>query len=108
MHGASAVARKAGRIESIFYNTELSSNGIYALRLYILGVPTTVTIDDHLPLVNGNSIFAAASPDGALWGMLIEKAFAKLHGNYESIALGDPRHSIEVLTGAPSERYAHD
>ena len=102
MHGASAVARKPGRLEKIFYNTELSNNGIYALRLYILGVPTTVTIDDQMPMVAGNSIFAAASPDGALWGMLIEKAFAKLHGNYESIVSGDPRHSIEVLTGAPA------
>ena len=46
MHGASAVAHKAGRLERIFLNDELSSNGIYGLQLYIMGVPTTVTIDD--------------------------------------------------------------
>ena len=56
----------------------------------------------------GNSVFAKVSPDGALWGPLIEKAFAKLNGNYEAIVGGDPRSSIETLTGAPAEDYTHD
>jgi hypothetical protein len=50
MHGASVVARKPARLEKIFYNDELSSMGIYGLKMYILGVPTTVTIDDIMPL----------------------------------------------------------
>ena len=87
----------------MFYNDELSSNGIYAFRFYVLGIPTTVTIDDELPLNNyGNSIFAGIGPDGSVWGMLLEKAFAKLHGTYETLMGGDPRHAIEVLTGAPA------
>jgi len=108
MHGAAAVAEKPGRIEKIFLNEELSSNGIYGFNFYILGVPHTVTIDDKLPLnSSGTSVFAGVSPDGALWGPLIEKAFAKLHGNYETIIAGDPAHSIEVMTGAPSMTYNH-
>jgi hypothetical protein len=108
MHGASAVAKDPVRLKNIFYNDELSSVGIYALRVYVLGVPTTITVDDRIPLVDGTSIFGAASPDGALWGMLIEKAFAKIHGNYESIESGDARASIDVLTGAPYKGYYHD
>ena len=108
MHGASAVARNPERLKRIFYNNGLSNNGIYALRLYVLGVPTTVTIDDQFPLVDGDSIFAAASPDGALWGLLIEKSIAKVYGDYERIVGGDPRTSIEMLTGAPSNRYLHN
>jgi len=108
MHGASAVAKKPGRLEKIFLNDELSSNGIYGLNFYILGVPHTVIIDDQLPLnSSGSSVFAGVSPDGALWGPIIEKAFAKLHGNYETIIAGDPAHSIEVMTGAPSTTYSH-
>ena len=107
MQGASAVAQKADRLESIFYNTHLSRNGIYALKLHVLGVPTTVTVDDSLPLVGGNSLFGAASPDGALWGMLVEKAFAKIHGNYEAIEGGDSKASVGVLTGAPAVAYSH-
>jgi hypothetical protein len=108
MHGASAVAKDPRRLHSIFYNNGLSSHGIYALRMYVLGVPTTITLDDRIPIVKGTSIFGAASPDGALWGMLIEKAFAKIHGNYESIESGDPRTSIDILTGAPYKSYFHN
>ena len=39
--------------------------------------------------------------------MLIEKAFAKLHGNWESIIAGDPRQSIGILSGAPVEHHYH-
>ena len=67
-----------------------------------------MVIDDSMPLgPNGNTIYAGKSEDGALWGMLIEKAFAKLHGNWESIISGDPRHSIGILSGAPVEHHYH-
>ena len=108
MQGASSVAMKESRLESIFYNTQLSNNGIYAVKLYVLGVPTTITVDDSIPTVGGNSIFGNASKDGALWGIVLEKAFAKLHGNYESIEGGQSKHSVGVLIGAPSEPYHHN
>merc|ERR1712110_375420 len=108
MHGASAVAGKPGRLERIFLNDELSNNGIYGLQFFVLGVPTTVTIDDVMPLSpNGNLIFARAGDDGALWGPILEKGFAKLQGNYENIVGGDPITSIEILSGAPATRYHH-
>ena len=40
--------------------------------------------------------------------MLLEKAFAKLSGTWESIIAGDPRHSINALTGAPADFYDHN
>lgn len=108
MHGASAVAAKPGRLENVFLNDELSSNGIYGLQFYALGVPTTVTIDDVMPLdKQGHFIFARVSDDGALWGPLLEKGFAKLQGTYENIVGGDPISSIEILSGAPATRYFH-
>lgn len=109
MHGASAVANRAGRLERLFLNDSLSSNGIYGFQFYVLGVPTTLTIDDEVPLdASGRSVFAKVSDDGALWGPLLEKAFAKLHGSYEAIISGDPISSIEILSGAPASRTAHD
>ena len=108
MHGASAVAAKPERIESVFLNDELSNNGIYGLNFYVLGVPTTVLIDDTMPLdESGNMIFARESKDGALWGPILEKGFAKLSGTYENIVGGDPIISIQTLTGAPSIRLYH-
>ena len=89
-------------------NDELSNNGIYGLNFYALGVPTTVLIDDTMPLdASGNLIFARESKDGALWGPLLEKGFAKLFGTYENIVSGDASISIATLTGAPSERLYH-
>jgi hypothetical protein len=109
MHGASAVANRAGRLERLFLNDSLSSNGIYGFQFYVLGVPTTLTIDDSLPLDEaGRGVFARVSNDGALWGPLLEKAFAKLHGTYEAIISGDPISSIEILSGAPASRTQHD
>ena len=108
MHAASAVAERPHRLEKIFLNDELSNNGIYGCQMYPLGLPTTVTIDDVIPLDEaGNSPFAKVSEDKALWGVLIEKCFAKLNGNYEAIVAGDPRSSIKVLSGAPSQRFDH-
>jgi hypothetical protein len=61
-----------------------------------------------MPLDNqGHFIFARVSDDGALWGPLLEKGFAKLQGTYENIVGGDPISSIEILSGAPATRYFH-
>ena len=108
MHGASAVAHKPERINRVFLNDELSSNGVYGVQFYVLGVPATIVIDDMLPLdERGHWIFANGSKDGALWGPILEKAFAKLQGTYENIVAGDPISSIETLSGAHGIRYNH-
>ena len=108
MSAASSLAERPHRLERVFLNSELSNNGIYGCQLYPLGVPTTVTIDDVVPLDDeGNSPFAKVSRDKALWGVLLEKCFAKLNGNYEAIVSGDPRDSIRVLSGSPAQRYTH-
>ena len=58
--------------------------GIYAVNFYTLGVPHTVIVDDYLPLKKSNdkTIYAKVAADGAIWGPILEKAFAKHHGNY--------------------------
>jgi hypothetical protein len=62
--------------------------------MYIRGKPTIVVIDDYIPFMNGGTtsesmpIFANIGVDGALWGPLLEKVWAKINGNYESTAAG--------------------
>jgi hypothetical protein len=59
--------------------------------MYALGVPITVMVDDYLPLKsNGRTRYAKVANDGSLWGPIVEKAFAKFHGNYARIVAGDP------------------
>jgi hypothetical protein len=52
--------------------------------LYIRGRPWTITVDDYIPLYNGNLIFENKSgQNGNYWAVILEKVFAKITGNYE-------------------------
>ncbi len=37
-----------------------------------------------------------------IWPMLLEKAFAKVHGSYEALVTSDASSALSVLTGAPT------
>lgn len=110
MAAASALAEKPHRLEKVFLNEEsaLNPNGIYAINIYALGVPTTIIVDDYLPLQRYwedapyETLFSLVGEDTSMWGVLLEKAFAKIHGNYERLIAGDPRMAARTLMGAPS------
>ena len=108
MSVASGLAEVPGRVEDMFLNPDSALNeaGIYAVNLYALGIPHTVIVDDYLPLKHhtdwdGNkkhySSFGRVSKDGAMWIHILEKAFAKFHGNYEHIVGGNAIHSTRTL-----------
>lgn len=40
--------------------------------------------------------------------MLLEKAWAKVNGNYENTIIGLPSDALKCLTGAPVEYYSHE
>lgn len=45
---------------------------------------------------------------GEIWAMLIEKAWAKLHGTYCMTRKGSSISALPHLTGAPSLQYDHN
>ena len=49
--------------------------------------------------------FARSGTEGETWVPLIEKAYAKLHGNYESLVGGYPSEAVEDLTGCVIQTF---
>ena len=45
--------------------------------------------------------------DASWWIPILEKAYAKINGNYERLGLGWMSEAMRVLTGAPSYRYTN-
>jgi hypothetical protein len=49
-------------------------------------------------------LYARPSRQGELWPMLVEKAYAKMHGCYENIAQGSVAYALRDLTGIPNPK----
>jgi hypothetical protein len=50
MAGLAAIAEKSERLQNIFQVEELNDASYYPIKMYPLGVPATITIDDKLPV----------------------------------------------------------
>lgn len=88
----------------------ISPNGIYAVKFYALMMPIVVTIDDKIPWrVNAKkSLYArVGGDDKSVWGPLYEKAFAKYHGAYEALSVGNPSTALNTIAGAPGKTFGH-
>jgi len=111
---AAALAEYPERLDKVVENDNtINEAGIYAFNMYAVGVPITVVIDDKLPLMetfNGGyrTVIAHVGDDKALWGPLMEKAFAKLHGNYEHLVGGWMSYGVSALNGSPHESVWHN
>jgi hypothetical protein len=96
-----------------FLVQELNGVGIYAFKFYIMGKPWIVTIDDYLPFVTDNEsnglkfgkLGTLEVHQSALWGPLIEKAWAKIKGSYANTNVGFVQNSLRALIGCPVVCY---
>jgi calpain-15 len=101
----SALAANGGdRIKGMFDNIYDTGYGVFVITLNKNGIKTQVVIDDWVPTIEGKVAFSN-SRSGELWVILLEKAWAKLHGSYERIEAGMSHHSLSDLTGAPGYTY---
>ena len=57
-------------------------------------------MDDYVPCDDKNVAFSK-SKQSEIWVILLEKAWAKLHGSYESIVRGQEHDTFRDITGAP-------
>jgi hypothetical protein len=102
-----ALAEFPGRVQKLFLQQERNEAGCYVVKLFVSGQYVNVTVDDYFPIDAYKRLAFAGSKNQELWVMLLEKAWAKLHGDFSVIEGGDSRESIAAITGAPAEYYKH-
>lgn len=111
-----SMAENKGTIEALFNtnDTKLNDAGIYAVNFRLLGNPVTVYVDDWMPFITMSkgkttTLFGdVTDTNKAIWPLIMEKAYAKLHGNYEHMDRGSPTSALFNLTGVPAVYYDHD
>jgi calpain-15 len=87
-------------ISNIFNNNnEISEEGCYQIRLCQEGLWKNVFIDDFLPCSPNGNLICSKTNRKQLWLSLLEKALAKLAGNFENLAEGNTLEGFSLLTG---------
>lgn len=107
------VAEFPSLITSMFLTTTENAAGIYAIRFYIRGKPWVIAVDNELLFYNGvdsNSnrmlYFTKEANYASFWAPILEKAFAKIKGNYASANGGFLITGVRSLTGLPGFYYS--
>ena len=94
-------------IERLFLTKERTKEHLYGVFIYLNATWKLVIIDDFLPYTGKKfRKFAFSSSGGKeLWVALLEKAWAKINGNYAKIGCGgSPTEIFDVLTEAYTEQ----
>ena len=97
------LAERPALVKRLFVTKEYNEEGIYRLRICKNGEWTLVTVDDYIPCYYNAGPMFAHSNGNELWVLLLEKAYAKLHGNYIALKSGFSYHAMIDLSGCPTE-----
>ncbi|XP_069705576.1 calpain-1 catalytic subunit-like isoform X2 [Periplaneta americana] len=73
--------------------------GLFRFRFWHFGEWKDVLIDDRLPTYRGRLIYTHCTNPTEFWAPLLEKAYAKLYGCYESLQAGFTTRALQDLTG---------
>ena len=101
------MAETPDRVFARFVTKEPNQAGIYLLSLFVNGTETPIIVDDYFPTKYGRPAFARTK-DGEIWAMLLEKAWAKMHGSYMRTEGGMCAHAVQHLMGTPAFTIDHE
>jgi calpain-15 len=102
------LADSDGLIEGAFSSREYNPRGKYTIKLYHpeRKAMVSLNVDDRFPTKNNKTMFTSPSGGNQIWVMLMEKAFAKLMGNYAATEGGHVLLALHVITGDPILKYS--
>lgn len=105
MCALSSLAERPELVETLFNTKSYNSEGVYRLHFCKNGEWINVTVDDWFPCFPGSGPIYSRSRGNELWVLLMEKAYAKLHGSYALLRGGWANEGMIDLTGCPGSRY---
>ena len=86
--------------KALIVSDSLRGKGIYTVKFFKNGKWVYVHVDDRVPCNFSGDIYFSRSKDvNEMWVVIIEKAYAKLHGCYEALAGGMIDYALRDLTG---------
>ncbi len=82
--------------------------GIFHFRFWLYGKWVDVVVDDRLPFwPDGRLLFCSNKQEpNEFWGSLLEKAYAKLYGSYESLDAGQTYDALVDMSGGLQEQFS--
>ena len=101
MCALAALAERPALVQRLFKTKTIQEDGKYVLTLCKNGEWKDVTVDDRFPCGRRGPLFSRSNGD-ELWVLLLEKAYAKLHGSYMLLRDGWPVEGMIDLTGCPT------
>lgn len=112
---AAAVHQQPDLCDDLIEET-YEEQGIYGVSFWVGGKWRMIWVDGYFPCYKTRSrsgrgkkkyrlLFAKPTDRKEIWPLVVEKAFAKLHGSYEAIAGGHIADALELLTGHRAKRH---
>jgi calpain-15 len=96
-------------VEELLSNCVVNDDGVYEVVCWKNGKQTSVIIDDWFPCnpTTGKPVYSHTNGN-ELWVLILEKAWAKLHGSYQRIEQGIPYQAFMDLLCQPGISFPFD